>query len=87
MWLVEKEPSTNEDLIPINLDNVMYFTKDENDSSTKFAIQFMLNLCDYNGSKAWIKWWFSSKETRDEWHQKILSKLPRLDIGVDQILI
>ena len=88
-WLVEKSPEEKREFLPINLDNVTTITKDYNsrthdkgETTYTYAVKF-----EFNSAKGdqWVKWWFDDKDTRDKYYNKILEKLPRLDLGIGEL--
>jgi len=91
MWLVEKSREDLGEFLPINLDNVVYIEKDYKNNSKNimsYAIKFVFVFSDGNsGGKQWVKWWFVTKEARDNYLQKIHDKLPRLNLGIDEITL
>jgi hypothetical protein len=96
MWLIEKKPGNEEEnFLPVNLDNVIYISKDKNEEDeleegelVEWAIQFNFIVNISQDSRiAWAKWWFSDEKIRDKYYLKILEKLPRLDLGIDDITL
>ena len=89
MWLVE-EPLDDNEFLPVNLDNIMYIQPNDNEGRVKNNKDQRLQYCIQfsfvsSGNSKWIKWWFDKESDRDCYLEKIHAKLPRLDIGVNDI--
>jgi hypothetical protein len=87
MWLIEKSPDKYT-FIPINTTNVAYIDLTESEREKEKTISFAIKFCFiHTDNSKWIKWWFTDKEDRDKYYEKIRNKLPRIELGVDDITL
>ena len=77
MWIIEKDPGTNQQFSPINLDLIVRIRKSWQHES--YGITFERD------SETEITWLFDIELNRDKYFDAILTKLPRLNLGIDQI--
>ena len=85
MWLVERDPDREpgkkdipEFFSPINLDKLIKISREKHKEREYYGISFKMKGTNIN-------WWFYEEETREKYLEKIYEKLPRLDLGVNDI--
>lgn len=76
MWLIEKDPDGN-DHIPINTVRVAYISTGNWEGS--FYIRFHMAGTDN------VRWNYSKEKDRDKYLEKIREKLPKFDLGINDI--
>jgi len=84
MWLIEDSPDEDGVFLPVNIDHIQYINIDINEKKTSWCVKFCLGQ---NNNSKWIMWWFLKEADRDKYYQKILKKLPRIDLEINDITL
>ena len=72
----------------VSRDNVVYIDVETNSGKTSWGIQFNFVLYNVNNCElSWVKWWFNDEKSRNKYLTKIYEKIPRLDLGIDDITL
>jgi len=92
MWLIEKNPSNEDWFKPINTRNLLYIRpesdKDDSEDPYHYAITFKFNTTtSHHHSLFWVKWRFKTEKERDKYLMKIYEKLPKIELGINDITL
>ena len=86
MWLIEKITDSENYFLPINLEHVTDISKSKGNGN--YYISFHYNFVEgAQRNQFYERWEFEKKEIRNDYFEKILESLPRLDLGFNKVTL